>query len=63
MSQCATCGSTAISDRSLGDEHVRPEIAEAARAAAAPHEIEKLVAETALLEAGNVVVAELRFAR
>src|SRR4051794_37700665 len=46
--------------RALGDEHVRPEVAEAARAAAAANEIEKSPADSEVLEAGNVVVAELR---
>ena len=46
--------------RSLGHEHVRPEVAEAARASASADEIEKPPADPEMLESGNVVVAELR---
>src|ERR1051325_102153 len=47
-------------DCPLGDEHVRPEVAEAARAAAAALQCKKLFAEAVLLETEDVVVADLR---
>src|ERR1051325_3166136 len=47
-------------DRPLGHEHVRPEVAEAARAAAAAHQVQEAFAEAVLLEAEDVVVADLR---
>src|SRR4029079_7149148 len=47
-------------DRSLGHEHVRPEVAEAARAAAAALQCKKPFGEVVLLETEDIVVADLR---